>query len=232
MNAIQPNGRVQENIELRTIPDTCPMCNKSGIMVRQPSAFVCFRGANSSLKTVQLTFRCPRHSCGSLFIAEYDLTRPFRSAEEPKWELCRLYPKVPVEPGLPDCISTISPSFKELYSQALRAEYHNLNQLFGLALRKALEFLIKDYCIYLDPDSEQDIKKEYLGTLIKNRVANSNIKTCAERATWLGNDETHYERRWAGHDVRDLDTLINLTINWIEQEVLTKSYLESMQGRQ
>ena len=89
--------------------------------------------------------------------------------------------------------------------------------------------LCKDYCITKDSAAEADIKREFLGSVIKNRVADPNIKICAERATWLGNDETHYERRWTGHDVTDLHTLIKLTLNWISNEHLTQSYLESMQ---
>jgi hypothetical protein len=113
----------------------------------------------------------------------------------------------------------------------LRADYHGLDDVFGMALRKAFEFLIKDYCISKHPDKEETIKDTFLGTVIKNYVSDTNIKICAERATWLGNDETHYERRWTGHDVKDLHTLIKLTLNWISNEQLTASYLESMQKK-
>ncbi len=47
-------------------------------------------------------------------------------------------------------------------------------------------------------------------------------------AFWLGNDETHYLRKWEQHDVDDLVTLIKLTTNWIEIEHLSKSYVEEM----
>jgi len=60
-------------------------------------------------------------------------------------------------------------------------------------------------------------------------VSDPNIKTCAERASWLGNDETHYEKRWDAHDVNDLHTLIRLTMNWMQNEALTKKYLDERQ---
>jgi len=67
-----------------------------------------------------------------------------------------------------------------------------------------------------------------LGNCIKGKVNDPNIKTCAERATWLGNDETHYVRTWNGHDIQDLKRLIKLTVNWISNEILTENYSAEM----
>lgn len=47
-------------------------------------------------------------------------------------------------------------------------------------------------------------------------------------AVWLGNDETHYYRRWEDKDINDLKLLIKLTANWIEIKELTKNYSEDM----
>lgn len=134
----------------------------------------------------------------------------------------------PLAPTISKEISQVSPSFYGLYKQALAAEHHGLTDVFGMALRKALEFLIKDYAISKNPNEETAIKAGLLGTVIKKHVSDPNIKICAERAVWLGNDETHYERRWTGHDVTDLKTLIQLTLNWISNELLTAKYLGSM----
>ena len=57
---------------------------------------------------------------------------------------------------------------------------------------------------------------------------NGNVKTCAKRAAWLGNDETHFVRKWEGKDIEDLKTLIQLTINWIQSDILTRDYEEKM----
>ena len=134
----------------------------------------------------------------------------------------------PEPPTVPLEITQISPSFFGLYKQALAAEHHGLTDVFGMALRKALEFLIKDYAISKHPSDDATIKASMLGQVIKQYVADPNIRACAERAVWLGNDETHYERRWIGHDVTDLNTLIQLTLNWIANEQLTAKYLGSM----
>jgi hypothetical protein len=230
MEAILPTGE-PNRADPDTEPDLCPVCNMTGTMARQGGAYIRYNDGWSHKRTLQLTYRCPRHKCGALFLAEfdYDDQRGFR--RESNWVLRRVYPNMPDKPKLPDCIHLISPSFEGLYGQALRADYHGLDDVFGMALRKAFEFLIKDYCISKHPDKEETIKDTFLGTVIKNYVSDTNIKICAERATWLGNDETHYERRWTGHDVKDLHTLIKLTLNWISNEQLTASYLESMQKK-
>jgi hypothetical protein len=70
-----------------------------------------------------------------------------------------------------------------------------------------------------------------LGTCIEEYVKDANIKVVAKRATWLGNDETHYERRWKDKDLNDLKTMINLVQHWIQAEHLTKEALKSMPDR-
>jgi hypothetical protein len=67
-----------------------------------------------------------------------------------------------------------------------------------------------------------------LGSCIETFVSDAKLKSVAKRATWLGNDETHYQRRWVDKDVTDLKTLINLALHWIEAEHLTEQALSSM----
>jgi len=67
-----------------------------------------------------------------------------------------------------------------------------------------------------------------LAKVIGDYVSDNNIKSVAKRAVWLGNDETHYIRKWEGKDLNDLKKLIDLTVHWIEMEVLTASFEEEM----
>jgi len=227
MEAILPDG-AKLSLEPESTPDTCPVCHQSGTMTRVPGAFVRFRDGWEHQRTLQLLFRCPRHKCGALFVGEFD-HRPWNSRQTTDaWEFRRAFPAQPEPPAISAEIQSLSPSFAGLYKQALAADHHDLTDVFGMALRKALEFLIKDYAITQHPAEAAAIKSTLLGAVIKKYVSDPNIKACAERATWLGNDETHYERRWVGHDVTDLRTLIQLTLNWITNEQLTKKYLATM----
>ena len=44
-------------------------------------------------------------------------------------------------------------------------------------------------------------------------IAHPKVASLAERDVWLGNDETHYVRKWEGKDVQDLKLLIKLTVS-------------------
>jgi hypothetical protein len=96
------------------------------------------------------------------------------------------------------------------------------------ATEKALEFLIKDYLCRLRPDDADEIKRVQLGPYIENYVDNEKVKSTAARAVWLGNDETHYLRKWEDKDLEDLKKLIQLTVHWIEMEELTDSVVKEM----
>lgn len=126
-------------------------------------------------------------------------------------------------------VEAISPSFKEIYEQSCAAESYQLNEISGVGFRKALELLIKDYCIQKNPDKEESIKSAFLGVVIRDYVEDANLKACAQRAAWLGNDETHYVRKWEDRDINDLKTLIELSCVWVRSNVLTARYMREME---
>ena len=130
-----------------------------------------------------------------------------------------------------ELIGEVSPSFSDIYNQSYGAMQLELNDICGMGFRKALEFLVKDYAIRNHPDAEESIKKIELGTCINNYIADERIKSMAQRATWLGNDETHYVRRFNDRDISDLLVLIDLTVFWIQAEERTKKYEQEIQSR-
>lgn len=81
----------------------------------------------------------------------------------------------------------------------------------------------------MHPKHDNKIKTMFLSNCITEFVDDERIKQCAKRAVWLGNDETHYLRKWQDKDINDLKILIKLTINWIENILLTNKYSEDMQ---
>ena len=127
-------------------------------------------------------------------------------------------------------IREVSQDFEKIYNQAFYAEQLSLDQICGVGYRKALEFLIKDFLMFENSDEEykDTIKKKFLYSCIQEDVSDERIKEVAKRAVWLGNDETHYVRKWAKKDVSNLKDLINLTVRWIENEIETKRLLEEM----
>lgn len=65
------------------------------------------------------------------------------------------------------------------------------------------------------PDEKDVIEKAPLGNCIKDYIDSPQLKIVALRATWLGNDQTHYIQKFNDKDINDLKLLIRLTVHWI-----------------
>jgi hypothetical protein len=85
----------------------------------------------------------------------------------------------------------------------------------GPGYRKAFEFLIKDYAKSkaADEATRKAIAGTFAGTVVKDYVGDVRAQAVAKPALRLGNDETHYLRKWTNHNIDDLITLIQLTIH-------------------
>ena len=75
-------------------------------------------------------------------------------------------------------ISDLSSSFVEVYKQAERAEHDGLNLICGMAYRRALEFLVRDYCVDKFPEKVSEIDTKSLSEKIKNYIYNSYFNRC------------------------------------------------------
>ena len=209
-----------------SIPDTCPLCHH-GIYPKLIGTNAIKKGSHMG-DILQILLRCPRQECQKAFIATYWQGRDLRGALEKNFSLRNTSPYSSKEPAIPEEVKKLSGNFVEIYSQAHTAEHYGLNQIAGVGYRKSLEFLVKDYCISKNPNKEQEIKAKFLGTCVKDFVDDANIKECAKRAAWLGNDESHYVRKWEDKEIKDLKILLELTMAWIRNNVLTAQYLSDM----
>ena len=203
------------------IQDFCPLCHKN----IKPL----YRYAWKNYKGLQAIFLCPNEDCQDLFISYY---RSPYSGERHVLDIDYYYEGC--APGgirkkvFPEEITEISEKFSEIYNEAKKAEGRRLKEICGAGYRRALEFLIKDYLIKEKIETSKIIKETRLGTCIDKYVASERIKDCAKRAAWLGNDETHYIRKWEDKDLEDLKDLIELTVNWICDEYLTRRIKKEM----
>ena len=64
--------------------------------------------------------------------------------------------------------------------------------------------------------------------MISNYIDDGKIKDISVRAAWLGNDETHYLRKWETKDLSDLKDFIRMIVNWIENDEKYKKVMEDM----
>lgn len=126
-------------------------------------------------------------------------------------------------------IKDLSPDFVAIYNQSLHAEQEKLDRICGVGFRKALEHLLKDYIISEHPDKEETVKAIHsIQRCINEYIDNTDIKDMSERATWLGNDETHYVRKWEDKDIQDLKNLIDITVYFISMKIKAKRYKQEM----
>lgn len=216
--------------DLEDEPETCPICKKHIVPIPIYSSELSF-------SEMEVIFKCNNSKCKHLFISSYEFCEipRYEGDDDFYYVITKSEPIsiVPVE--INSNISNISKYFYTIYQQASEAERYKLDEIAGMGYRKALEFLIKDYCIsIIDKDTEKEekeklIKKKSLGNVIKEDLKNApKIQSCATRASWLGNDEAHYVRKWEGKDIKDLKILIDLTVHHIDSEILTAQFEADM----
>lgn len=199
-----------------SLPNNCPFCHKS--ITPNPL----FGHKNGKILEVQMS--CPNYDCNSSFIAYYEVG----GTSSNFYYQNKTSQGTLIGRNFTETITELSQMFDKIYNQALTAEQQNLTEICGVGYRKALEFLIKDYSISKHPEQKEKIEKKTLSSCIKDYIEDSRIKTVAKRAVWLGNDETHYIRKWEGKNLSDLKKLIDLTLHWVEMEKLTESFEDEM----
>jgi hypothetical protein len=204
--------------QLDILPDRCPFC-LTAITPNPLSAHI-----NNYYEQLEVMMFCPNNDCQKAFIGYYHLLSGSTVAH---YSECTSKGNL-VGKKFSEKINEISTSFTLIYNQAYQAEQQELFEICGVGYRKALEFLIKDYAILKNQTKKEEIEKTLLSNVINQYVNEAKIKSVSKRAVWLGNDETHYIRKWEGKDLTDLKKLIDLTVHWIEMEALTASFETDM----
>jgi hypothetical protein len=131
----------------------------------------------------------------------------------------------------PEDIKNVSPTFCDIYIQAQMAEQEGYSQICGLGYGKAIEFLIKDYAIALNPTEAERIKSATLSVCISNHIPDEAIRNSSDLARWLRNDETHYLRKFESHDANDLRSLIDIAVLLIRQAQMKSKIEQELQER-
>ena len=196
------------------LPDKCPFCHEH----ITPNIIFGYKLPEDYMSVFLV---CPNKNCLCSFIAEYK--RNINSQVQYDFQNKVSKGNI-IERLFDEAINNLSSSFVTIYNQAYYAEQEGLLEICGVGYRKALEFLIKDYAIEKNAEDKDEIEKTFLSACIKKYVNDNRVKSVAERAVWIGNDETHYVRRWEGRNLEDLKKLIELTVHWIQMEKLTESF--------
>lgn len=207
-------------------PKQCPICHDSGSQnfLISYSKFLdmpipAIRNFSSTL-----LFHCP--SCEGIFIEyipkmqESGLASVF-SAANPSEIL--FFPTVFKPTEFSDRLNNVSPDFVSIYNESSQAEHQGLLKIAGVGYRKSFEFLVKDYLInhlYIsDEPKKESVKNKTLGQCIDQDIDYKKLQILAKKASWLGNDETHYIKEFKNADLSDLKNLIDLSVKYIDMEL-------------
>lgn len=203
-------------------PSTCPHCH-NGIEPR-PISQNTEKGINYSV------WKCTFRDCGKQFIAVY------QAAGQPQGhaKFMGFLDGTPVGPYWPDTIKNLKSKFIETYMQALKAEYAGLDEISGMGFRKSIEYLVKDYLIQRDSELAGKIEDKLLANVIVDNFKSAqeaDLKELLQRATWLGNDMTHYLKYHENFDINDLKELIQLVMDEIHSIEQKRHYIANIQSK-
>lgn len=215
----------------RDTPTVCPICH-SGIAPTRLEAAVSY-----DERKAEVCYRCTFSDCERLFIARY-MRGTIQDSD--KFRFDESVPLNYKAPHIPDEVRAASPSFVEIYEQALMAESLGLDQMVGIGLRKSAEFLVRDYLTAHPPLKKsgksigkplttESIAQMPFGNLVEHHVDDEGIRNMALRAWWLGSDDTHYIRKYEKHDLTDLKAVIRTMMGWVEKRELTARYTAEIQ---
>jgi len=215
-------------------PNVCPHCHVTNNPHRK-----WHQGSKDvdDISVIITAWECSNNQCKKLFLALYKKvgTQNFKferflngRPKGPDW------PKPILELKNGKTIDNDTPEdskFIKTYLQSLEAEMQGLDELAGMGFRKAIEYLVKDWAIQNNPDDKKEIIEDlWLSQVIKNYY-DGDLKDILERAKWLGNDQSHYNRLFEEYDVNDLKKLISLIMVELDRQYQMGHYIKNIQSK-
>ena len=189
-------------------PKQCPHCGTAYCL---PPTSTVFSEFETDCKMAYSIFFCP--VCNECFFLCYDV---INDGEQNIGLISNLFPCAQTKTNFSSGINEISPNFINIYNQAEQAENQGLKDICGMGYRKALEFLIKDYAIHVNPEKSSEIESSSLGNCISAYIDDEKIQQLARASSWIGNDETHYIKKHPSYVVDDLKRFIKTTVSLID----------------
>ena len=158
--------------------EECPIC-KHSIKPSKLHGEIIRDGIRAS--RLALLYYCSH--CHNVFIAQYSDKASVKVKDSVAYtKLDFVSPNNFKKTTFEKCINDLSSTFVKIYNQSSQAESEGLNEIAGIGYRKALEFLIKDFLIWQQPDKKETFKTTPLGSCINNFIENPQLKTVASRA--------------------------------------------------
>lgn len=191
-------------------PDICPYCGLgTDAPIKETSFFTFDRG-------LLLVATCQCTACGKIFFFACHKT------EKDFAENVSIYPSLSFTPYENPILSKISERFISMYNQSLASEHAGNIELAAIGYRSALEILVKDYAISELGENKDRVSGKKLFDAIKDYLKQNELIATADVVRILGNDYTHYERKYPQHDFELLKKYMEIFLGQIELEYMIK----------
>lgn len=211
-------------------PNICPHCH----VANEPQNL--YNRYDIKVNRVISVWRCNYNECNKVFMVMY------KEGANGKYEFERYlngFPKGPIWPkpilnlkdGKTVGTATVKESkFIKTYLQSLEAESNGHDEIAGMGFRKSIEYLVKDWAIQTNPAEKEKILGQWLSSVI-NEFFEGDLKEILDRATWLGNDQTHYKRLFEEFNINHLKELIDLIMVELDRDFKKRHYIETIEKR-
>lgn len=212
-------------------PNICPHCH---ITMKPRQEWVKLTKDEDNTWAFISVWFCVNQKCEKLFVALHTL-------KDSTFIFNRFLNGLPKGPDWPNPIVELqdgkdpegskNPSkFIKTYLQSLEAENYGFDELAGMGYRKSIEYLIKDWAIQNKPEDKDKIAGLWLGNVITNYYK-GDLKEILDRATWLGNDQAHYNKLFEEFDIKILKELIDLIMVELDRQYKTNLYIENIKHK-
>lgn len=133
-----------------------------------------------------------------------------------------IYPSVAYEKFQSENISQFSSRFIDVYNQSLLAEFNGSIDIAAIGFRTSLEILIKDFAINVRGDDSSEVSKlKLIGAISK--YLSGDLAASADVIRILGNDYTHYQKKYPDMDFVILKKYMEIFIKQIEVSYMIKN---------
>lgn len=190
-------------------PINCPFCGLPTALTENTSTRT--GSIRNQIAVIQVLYST---CCSKYSFAFYIL-------QDNKYTFQFMYPSVS-DIYFEDSIQNISPRFVNLYRGASLAEDHGYIELAGSGYRNALEVLIKDFAIKEQNKPENEVAKKDLFTVISDYLPDELLQNSADVVRILGNDFTHYQRKYEELGLDVLKSYLDIFKARIHAEYLMK----------
>ncbi len=215
-------GMIEIEIKYLTKPASTFSSNFSGKYIKPATCPFCGYGTDATFAKKEiysfnenyiLAGSCKCTSCGKTFFfaCEYE----DNAVHNPI-----LYPAVSFTPYKNETLATISERFIDMYNQALQCEFVGNIELAAIGYRSSLEILIKDFAITELKKSPEEVVSKKLCTAISEYLKQPELVNTADVIRILGNDYTHYKRKYPEHDFHLLKGYMDIFLKQIEVQYM------------